>query len=192
MDQFYDQYNAISQKELGYLCDSSSDQIFDALEKISLITNLYSVCQIKIPPPFATNFRDSLFHYKKLYESDTVEEALQQTEAIDEHLSRAIKDSLMQLVQILLNSISKIYEDPSVSDTLKLDIQKQIHNLKQAILRLRINSMDIVRISEDSVEIMDEIAKCIKWCSKNETIKLQLLDLCSKYVKRIDVHFEHE
>lgn len=190
MTSNFDNYNVISQKHLDNFCDISSDKIFSALEKISLITNLYARCQIKLLPPFATNFRDALFHYKKLYEADTVEEAIEQTEAIDEHLSRAIKDSLMQLVQILLSSITSLYNDSDFDGSVKLEIQKQIHNLKQAILKLRINSMDIVRISEDSTEIMEEISKCIVWCSKNEILKLKLLELCSKYVKKIDVYFE--
>ncbi len=139
-------------------------------------------------PPFATNFRDALFHYKKLYESDTVEDAISQAEAIDEHLSRAIKDSLMQLVQVLLYSSTFLYEENDTEDSDKAELQELIHSFKQSILKLRIDAMDIVRITQDG--IIDEIAECIADFSQKPKIKDKLLDRCSRYIKRIDVKFE--
>ena len=185
-----DSYNIISQNQLDDFCDYSSSNIFETLEKISLLSNLYIKCRIKITPPFATNFRDALFHYKKLYESDTIEDAIEQKEAIDEHLSRALKDCILQLVQVLVSSLTFLYNDSEFDDKTKNELQIIIHNLKQSILKLRINSMDIVRVSQDEFGVMDEICDCIELCSSNANIKSQWLDVCSKYVKKIDVHFD--
>lgn len=182
-------YNIIAKKDLDFLCDCSSDSIFLALSRISLISRLYASCKIRIAPPFSTNFRDALFHYKKLYEADTLEEAISQKEAINEHLSRSIKDSLIQLTQVLLFSINSIYEDPNILSNKKLLIQEGMHIIKQAVLKLRIDSMDIVRISNDNLAIMDDICEAIRLLSKDEEIKYYLLERCSQYVKQVSVYF---
>ena len=183
-----DGYSIIYQNQLDDICDYSSSCIFDTLEKISLLSNLYIKCRIKITPPFATNFRDALFHYKKLYEADTVEDAIEQKEAIDEHLSRALKDCILQLVHILVSATTILYNESDLDELTKKELQKIIHNLKQAILKLRINSMDIVRVSQDDFGIITEICDCILLCSNNEKIKSKWLDICSRYVKKIEVH----
>lgn len=181
-------YTVISSEEHERFCDDASRLIYEYLGLFSLLMGLYETCGIRIPPPFGTNFRDSLFHYKKLYESDTVDEVISQYEAIEEHLSRAIKDSLIQLAQVLLCSASYIYSKQDLSPQNKETIQKFIHRLKQAILNLQLNSMNIIRVSDNNFGIGNEIIAAINEICQTPDLKTELMFCCSKYEKKITAY----
>lgn len=143
---------------------------------------LYQKSKVKIVPPFATNFRDALFHYAKLYEADTYQEVIEQAGAIEEHLNRAIKDSIIQLAQVTLYSICRIYDTTSDNEE-RQRIQTYIHRLKGCTLQLRINAMNIVRVSNDKNSPAYDILDCIAEIASNPNIKEIYMQNCSEYIK---------
>lgn len=175
-------YEPISDNQHTEYIDKYSALIFEYHDLLVQITMLYQKSHVKIVPPFATNFRDALFHYAKLYEADTYQEVIEQAEAIEEHLNRAIKDSIMQLAQVALYSLSGIYSTISDYDE-RGKIQTYIHRLKGFALQLRINAMNIVRLSNDINSPVYGILDCITEIANNQNIKDLYKQNCSEYIK---------
>lgn len=128
-------------------------------------------------PPI-TNFRDALFHYKIAYESDSIVTLIEQNNSIMEHLHRALKDGLTEIIRTLTNEISEYYENNKDDDTKveeNLKLQRIIHMLKEKELEIRLYSLEIQRIFENMsyfetfVELIENIKSQLssdKWFEK--------------------------
>lgn len=164
-----------------YLAEQT-EKIFDAHNYIANFTNLYKAYYIKEIPPCATNFRDSLFHFKKLYDADTYEEALAQIESSDEHMNRLIKDSLVKYCLILVESFTEIYSSDVLDPKGKSELQHIIHLLKNYVLDIRSKSLNINRINgTDEVGRLKEYAPIIDQFLQKYSLKDKFLELNSNY-----------
>lgn len=116
-------------------------------------------------PPI-TNFRDALFHYKLAYECDNIVTLIEQNNSIMEHLHRAVKDGITELIRTVTNIITNFYEKNKDDETRVVEISKLqhiIHTLKDKELEIRLYSLQIQRpfdnmeYFEKFIETMEDI-----------------------------------
>ena len=134
-----------------------TERIESCLKDITFFFDLYKHYQIKTPPPCATNYRDALFHYLKLYNADEQSEAITQASNIDEHLDRLVKDSYINFLQILIRRMKNEYEHQQRKDRRKC-LQRGIHMLKDLVLVIRSDSLQIRRFfqSPEGLNVITE------------------------------------
>ncbi len=98
--------------------------------------------------PCAANFRDALFHFKRLYESDFNEEYVAQFESIVEHSNRVYKDSVVRLIQVLIFSLNKLMQNADIQEEYMClyDFKTSLKNIQ---LELRLRSLEIKRPLDD-------------------------------------------
>ena len=95
--------------------------------------------------PCAANFRDALFHFKRLYESDFNEEYVAQYESIIEHSNRLYKDSVVRLIQVLIFSLNRLMQDADNEEEYMCLYDFKV-SLKKIQLELRLRSLEIKRV----------------------------------------------
>ncbi len=104
--------------------------------------------------PCAANFRDTLFHFKRLYESDFKEEYVAQYESIIEHSNRLYKDSVVRLIQVLIFSLNKLMTQVDNEEEYMCLYDFKV-NLKKIQLELRLRSLEIKRPLDDEKFLID-------------------------------------
>lgn len=113
--------------------------------------------------PPVTNYRDALFHYKLAYESDNIVTLIEQNNSIMEHLHRAVKDGITEIIRTITNEISDFYENQK-DDITHIEensyLQHIIHQLKEKELEIRLYSLEIKR-PFDSIEYFENFVKQI-------------------------------
>lgn len=126
-----------------------------------------------IPVTCYTNFRDSLFHFRKLMNSSEEQEIMQQAFAIKEHLGRARTDAKTSVLMYYSKVAEELISRDDINDELKKQIRVFLHQMKNAIMMNRIEGMmmsevvinkytddDISAIMKDFFDLMQE--KCIR------------------------------
>jgi len=118
------------------------------------------------------NFRDAIFHYVKLYESDNDEQMYGNAFAIEEHLGRGIKDILVYLIIEIRSSIER-YTDTinfrfkSNSDRLPfVELLNKLSNLKLEIRKNygKFDQDEIEKLVQELSEILDFMEQIFtKW-----------------------------
>lgn len=74
------------------------------------IRQWYAEFGFDFPHSSENNFRDSWFHYRKLYQERSANEIIGQTATLDEHLQRAEKDSIIYLFQKVSEALELWYD----------------------------------------------------------------------------------
>lgn len=64
----------------------------------------------ELPVPCRTNYRDTWFHYRKIYEHRDYIKVVQEQYALEEHLIRAIKDGINCYFQNYIDGLEIIYK----------------------------------------------------------------------------------
>ncbi|MEG0376992.1 MAG: hypothetical protein RR614_00790 [Eubacterium sp.] len=128
-----------------------ADKIYEYIRLTNSLYLLYKSSGFEEYPPCSTNLRDAIFHFCKLYESDFEEEAILQYSAIDEHLNRMFKDSLIKYLKLVLKRFEDLYEAENGKQGVKQKLQKSIHELKNLEIELRIQSMNIDRLEKETI-----------------------------------------
>lgn len=117
----------------------------------------------RMPVSCYTNFRDALFHFRKVVSSMEESEIEQQAFAVKEHLSRALTDAASSILYHLSDVAEALLSDEDIVDeSCKRQIRKCLHNLKNANLRKRFSGMMISNDEISSVsheEIQDSVDK---------------------------------
>ena len=139
-----------------------TEKITHCLSDISSLFSLYEAYDIDTLPPCATNYRDALFHFIRLYKADEVSEAVTQASNIDEHLDRLIKDTYVNFLQISLKRIEEAYLCTADTEGKKC-LQKSMHTLKDLVLMIRSNSLQIYRLfqSDENVDLITSKIKSV-------------------------------
>lgn len=133
-----------------------------------LFGQIYEKLCIPEVAPCSANFRDTFFHFKKLYESDFNEEYLAQYESTIEHANRLYKDSIVKLTQVLIFSLSKL-----MTETDKKEIYMMLYDckveLKKIQFDLRAKALEIQRPldGEDANKPISTITAIIKSLKEN-------------------------
>lgn len=131
-------------------------------------------------PPFV-NFRDSLFHYRRMYEAgeDDNESAFtQQYACIMEHLNRGFKDFF---IHICFNFYTKVIHKMIDSKTISVIIDRDIsrlrtiyHNFKNIVIQIRTEGNSLDHFLSHRVNWLPDVTSTIKAFSDllNENSKL--------------------
>ena len=121
-----------------------------------------------LPAACFTNFRDALFHFRKLYYSTNRNDILEQGFAIKEHLNRACTDAIISLLNFFSDGIRLLLENGDISADEKSRLKFFLHRMQSISLFKRINGMmmflyDVSRVSnEEIVDIMKEYSVYVK------------------------------
>ncbi len=134
------------------------EQIYeDCLVKSAKFLELYeaysNTLEGNLPDSCYTNFRDALFHFRKLAYSSEERELYCQEFAIKEHLSRALTDAASSVIDVITWVAENMLRDDRVSDKWKPQIRLMLHNLKNIFLRKRLVGM---MISGDEIKVAHE------------------------------------
>lgn len=114
------------------------------------ITNM-ALCGTDYVPSIA-NFRDALFHYRLAYACNDLVTLIEQNNSIMEHLHRAVKDIISQVIRYVIDCIIKFYENNLNDETYHSEnakLQAIIHELKRRELEIRLESLEIKRPFEN-------------------------------------------
>lgn len=114
-----------------------------------------------IPVTCYTNFRDALFHFRKMVGCLEEHEIMQQVFAVKEHLSRARTDARTSVLFYFSYVASCFLKDDSITDELKPRLRILLHKMKSAILISRIDGMMMSEVSVKKVS-EDEIADILQ------------------------------
>lgn len=127
----------------------------------------------KMPVSCYTNFRDALFHFRRVVSSMEENEIERQAFAVKEHLSRSLTDAGSSILYHLSSVAEDLLNDDEITGVLKVEIRKSLHLLKKAILRKRFSGMmisndDISNISHEEIQgLIDDFYKLLdKECSE--------------------------
>lgn len=164
------------------------DFIVEAASTLHIYEEYAKTINAYIPVSCYTNFRDALFHFRKMASSIEEKEIEEQAFAIKEHLSRTLTDASSSILYWL----SLVSEELLKLDDLSLEIKKQIrvelHKVKSIVLLKRMNGMMISQdhaagVSNNEIHSLIEIfytflqdncleqfAKCSYCLAENEIL----------------------
>ena len=97
----------------------------------------------KMPASCYTNFRDALFHFRKVVLSVEEKEIERQAFAVNEHLTRSLTDAGNSLLNHLSQVAEELLKDDELTVGLKKTIRKSLHEIKTASIRKRFSGMMI-------------------------------------------------
>ncbi len=149
------------------------NRAFDSIELLHkecfTIGTIFDEFKIPISAPCAANFRDSLFHYRKLYNSDFDVEFVAQYESIVEHANRSLKDSIVKLTQIFIGTINCLMKDiENTENRLEhVDLYMELYDykniFKQLQIELRAQGLEIVRFTDNESNMVETFSKIKKF-----------------------------
>ncbi|MCM1226126.1 MAG: hypothetical protein NC320_01715 [Clostridium sp.] len=135
----------------------------------------------KLPISCYTNFRDALFHFRKLYCSVEETAFFNQGFAIKEHLNRSKSDAL-GVIYGLFSLISELLvTNGNLEKTDILFFRKWMHRLRTESLHKRLNGM---MIFDDSLKLSDETAMAMLLEFSHEIIERNLQLLCAELLSK--------
>ncbi len=133
-----------------------AESIVDSSEKMLAYKDYAMAINAEIPVSCYTNFRDALFHFRKVVSSVEETEIERQSFAVKEHLSRALTDASSSILHHLACVSESLLEDVNLSKEIKEEIRKYLHSMKNANLRKRLSGMmisndNVINISHDEI-----------------------------------------
>lgn len=121
-------------REISEIKRACADEIIEFGKQLKTIKCLYEQFGISYPTECRTNYRDSWFHYRKLYNKKDIISILNEKYGMEEHLIRATKDAQIYFLQVLACWLEKWYKP---DDYFEYNISEVI--LKNKMYGLRIN-----------------------------------------------------
>lgn len=114
-----------------------------------------------IPVTCYTNFRDALFHFRKMASCTEEHEIMQQAFAVKEHLHRARTDAKTSVLFYFSSVANCLMNETTVQSDTKIRLRVSLHKMKNVIMMSRIEGMmmaDIAinKISEEEIVLMLE------------------------------------
>ena len=134
----------LSERDKRKYLDSCQSKLDSYVKDLKLITSLFEELQAEAPLSSYANFRDALFHFLKIRTLGDEVQVLQEIYAMDEHLHRSLKDTVVSLFQRLSVQIEYLMRIPVLSrehimatmhsdSKLLLDSNKNVVSLKRAL-----------------------------------------------------------
>lgn len=140
--------------------DKTAYAIFVYVDNVFIIKKIYdeidSKHQIGIASPYL-NFRDALFHFKKMYDAaqkGDSSEFTQQLACIEEHLHRGIRDFAVNLCfNCYVPVIDSMMQARTrcVDDTVYIKLRHIYHELKNIVAEIRLGGQQLLRFGDDEV-----------------------------------------
>lgn len=108
--------------------DQSAEMIEDHLGYLKVLRDWFREIGQRLPLSCCTNYRDSWFHYKKVYERMDHISVIQEGYTLEEHLIRAVKDAIISYFKFYIYKIEFIYLQSKnghlLSDTERCHVKK--------------------------------------------------------------------
>lgn len=146
----YQQVDLIQKKQF---CENIYEQnIVKAYENLKTFIKFSEVLSLTLPISCYTNFRDSLFHFRRIVMAIDEVEMETQAFAVKEHLSRALTDASISILDYLFLISEKLLKSNDVETEKKEKIRNMMHTMKKYSLMKRLNGM---MLSTDSVFHVD-------------------------------------
>ena len=125
-------------------CEHIYDDIIVETSSVLQIYEEYAeAINVCIPISCYTNFRDALFHFRRMVSSIEEREIEEQAFAIKEHLSRTLTDASSSILFWMSLVTEELLKMDSISLNNKQQIRVELHNIKNLILLKRMNGMMI-------------------------------------------------
>lgn len=137
----------------------------DFIVRTSSILEIYEeyakTINVFIPISCYTNFRDALFHFRKMVSSIEEREIEEQAFAIKEHLSRTLTDASSSILFWLSLVSGELLKMGDISLDIKKQIRIELHRVKNVILLKRMNGMMISQdhsagVSHEEIHLLIE------------------------------------
>lgn len=115
-----------------------------------------------IPVTCYTNFRDALFHFRKMANCSEEHEIMQQAFAVQEHLHRARTDAKTSVLFYYARVANILMDEGEVKSATKNLLRKSLHKMKNVVMMSRIDGMMLSDIvinkynDEDVTSILEE------------------------------------
>lgn len=144
--------------------------IVETYEFLKSCENFSEIVRAKIPEGCYTNFRDALFHFRKLYRTDEWNELNCQAFAIREHTNRAKTDAAITLIRKCAKTLGFILRKPTLPRELMPIIAKKHDTLRNVEMYIRLGGMmlgDVNGFKPDDEQILDYLNDFSDFCNNN-------------------------
>lgn len=162
-------YSKMPLKEKEILCQNTyTNEILRCADSLQEYERYALVGKWEIPPSCYTNFRDALFHFRKMCNSSEEHEILRQVFAVREHLGRTKTDARITILLMYAKVAEMLLKRDDINGELKIRFRKLLHKMKNVSMINRIQGMmmsDLVinRFSDDEIsEIVQEYLDLIQ------------------------------
>ena len=138
------------------------EYIVKASEKLLKYEEYAETIHAKMPASCYTNFRDALFHFRRVVLSVEEKEIGRHAFAVEEHLSRSLTDAGNSLLIHLSRVAEELLKDDDFTADLKKSIRESLHEIKKTNIRKRFSGMMISddNLSRVSHEEMQSLIDC--------------------------------
>ena len=133
--------------------DNNIIRVMSFLDDMKTIADSYNHM---LPVTCFTNFRDALFHFRKIYYASNKNEIMEQGFALKEHLNRSRTDAIVSLLNFFSYGIRMLLNDDTICGMYGKKLRVFLHKMQNINLFKRINGMMIFSYDVDnSVWILD-------------------------------------
>lgn len=143
--------------EIRELRENAAKMIVEAVNFASIAGLNASDCGINLSASLYLNVRDAMFHFKALCDcaDDDMDNILKHYFNLKEHLLRGEKDAVIFQVQAVCDAVYEVMQQKGFNDIFRNEEIKQLqflmHNLKDVVLKLRIEGAKLPNESTFSV-----------------------------------------
>lgn len=132
--------------------------IADTSEFITACEGIAKVLDVKLPPACYTNFRDALFHFRRMVKSSEENEIAKQAFAIEEHANRVKTDAIIGILENCSNILQILQHNSfELDDASFLRLISVKNMLDRHVMHLRLSGImldhtSILRISDEEFQ----------------------------------------
>lgn len=163
----------LSNAEHDWYANRTAEKLIVYFDYLDKLNRWFMESGLEMPLACRTNFRDTWFHFKKLYERRDYVKIVQEEYALEEHLIRAIKDAIICYYQIYIRKIERVYQY-LIADKLSTCITPE--NIKEIQ-----NRVHFITISTEKWDL--EIKKYV---NPDMDMQLYLEAVCYIYSRDVD------
>lgn len=134
-----------------------TDEVIKSADYLREFELYAKVGKKEIPVTCYTNFRDALFHFRKMANCGEEHEVMQQAFAVKEHLNRARTDAMTSVLFYFSRVANCLMEEGGVNADTKAQLRIFLHKMKNVVMMSRIDGMmmsdaAIYKVGNENVE----------------------------------------
>ncbi|MDE7018775.1 MAG: hypothetical protein K2P65_14610 [Lachnospiraceae bacterium] len=139
-----------------------TDEIIGSADYLREYEKYAKVGKKGIPVTCYTNFRDSLFHFRKMANCSEEHEIMQQAFAVKEHAHRARTDAMTSVLFYFSRVANSLMNEESIDADTKMQLRILLHKMKNIIMISRMDGMMMPDVSnpkiarEDITAVLEE------------------------------------
>jgi hypothetical protein len=150
--------------------DEAAEELFDYVDNVKLIKDYFDELPAKqgIASPY-TNFRDALFHYKKMYGAASNRNNfsfVQQHACVLEHLNRGLKDFAIHICNNyyipIIHAMIAFKEGNGKDKETTIKLRKIYHSMKNSIVEIRITGQTLQHFDDNKNVWLPKLIGTIK------------------------------